>query len=101
MAQGKKKMILNNCNTVCRLGEMRSFDGTFSEGAALNAVAWTGRYFVVVGENGLVATSNNGSSWNKRQSRTTRDLNALAYVNKRLWAVGERGTVLLLSLIHI
>ena len=42
MAQGKKKMILNNCNTVCRLGEMRSFDGTFSEGAALNAVAWTG-----------------------------------------------------------
>ena len=33
--------------------------------------------------------------WNKRQSRTTRDLNALAYVNKRLWAVGERGTVLL------
>jgi hypothetical protein len=38
----KKKMMLNNCNTVCRLDEMRSFDGTFSEGAALNSVAWTG-----------------------------------------------------------
>ena len=35
-------MMLNNCNTVCRLDEMRSFDGTFSEGAALNSVAWTG-----------------------------------------------------------
>lgn len=39
---GKKRMILNNCNTVCRLDQMRAFDGTFSEGAALNAVAWTG-----------------------------------------------------------
>jgi len=34
---GKKRMILNNCNTVCRLDQMRSFDGTFSEGAALNS----------------------------------------------------------------
>ncbi len=39
---GKKRVILNNCNTVCRLDQMRSFDGTFSEGAALNSVAWTG-----------------------------------------------------------
>jgi hypothetical protein len=36
---GAQKMILNNCNTVCRLDEMRSFDGSFSEGAALNMVA--------------------------------------------------------------
>lgn len=34
--------MLNNCNNLCRIDEMRAFDGTFSEGAALNAVAWTG-----------------------------------------------------------
>jgi hypothetical protein len=41
-AEPKKKMMLNNCNTLCRIDEMRAFDGTFSEGASLNAVAWTG-----------------------------------------------------------
>ena len=39
---GKKKLILSNCNLLCRLDEMRSMDGTFSEGAGLNGVAWTG-----------------------------------------------------------
>ena len=42
-----------------------------------------------------MATSRDGVSWTKRQSRTNRDLNALAYINKRLWAVGEDGVVLL------
>ena len=42
-AKGKKNyMMLQNCNWLCRLDEMRAFDGSFSEGAALNAVAWTG-----------------------------------------------------------
>ena len=31
-----------NCNTVCRISQFRSFDGSFSEGAALNAVAFSG-----------------------------------------------------------
>ena len=39
---GKNYMMLQNCNWLCRLDEMRAFDGSFSEGAALNAVAWTG-----------------------------------------------------------
>jgi len=39
---GKNFMMLQNCNWLCRLDEMKSFDGSFSEGAALNAVAWTG-----------------------------------------------------------
>lgn len=40
---GKKNyMMLQNCNWLCRVDEMRAFDGSFSEGAALNAVAWTG-----------------------------------------------------------
>lgn len=38
----KKRVMLNNCNSLCRIDEMRAFDGTFSEGASLNAVAWTG-----------------------------------------------------------
>jgi hypothetical protein len=39
---GKNYIMLQNCNWLCRLDEMRAFDGSFSEGAALNAVAWTG-----------------------------------------------------------
>lgn len=38
----RRKLMLNNCNWLCRLDENRYFDGTFSEGAALNSVAWTG-----------------------------------------------------------
>ena len=37
-----KKIMLNNCNTLCRIDLLEFFDGTFSEGAALNGVAWTG-----------------------------------------------------------
>eukprot|EP00038_Savillea_parva_P010156 m.188310 g.188310 ORF g.188310 m.188310 type:complete len:848 (+) comp17384_c0_seq1:177-2720(+) len=37
-----QKIMMMNCNTLCRLDEMRSFDATFSEGSSLNAVAWTG-----------------------------------------------------------
>ena len=29
-----------NCNTVCRIDLLEFFDGLFSEGSALNAVAW-------------------------------------------------------------
>lgn len=38
-----RAVMLGNCNTVCRvdLGGP-AFDGSFNEGAALNAVAWTG-----------------------------------------------------------
>ena len=40
---GKKNRVMYiNCNWLCRLDEMRSFDGTFNEGAALNSVAFTG-----------------------------------------------------------
>jgi hypothetical protein len=39
---GAGRAMLGNCNTLCRIDLLGSFDGTFSEGAALNAVAWTG-----------------------------------------------------------
>jgi hypothetical protein len=41
-AAGPAKVMLGNCNTLCRVDVMGVFDGGFSEGAALNAVAWTG-----------------------------------------------------------
>ena len=34
--------MFGNCNTLCRADVMGAFDGSFSEGSALNAVAWTG-----------------------------------------------------------
>ena len=36
------KVMLQNCNWLCRIDEFRAFDGSFSEGAALNSVAFTG-----------------------------------------------------------
>ena len=38
----RDRLMLNNCNWLCRLDLNRAFDGTFSEGAALNSVAFTG-----------------------------------------------------------
>ena len=36
------QVMLGNCNTLCRIDLAGMFDGGFSEGAALNAVAWLG-----------------------------------------------------------
>ena len=41
-ASGPGKLMLGNCNTLCRIDLAGVFDGGFSEGAALNAVAWLG-----------------------------------------------------------
>ena len=41
-ASGSTKAMLGNCNTLCRIDLAGLFDGGFSEGAALNAVAWLG-----------------------------------------------------------
>lgn len=38
----KQYALYNNCNWLCRLDMMHAFDGGFSEGAALNSVAWVG-----------------------------------------------------------
>ena len=40
--QDSDKVFFMNCNTLCRVDLLSAFDGTFSEGAALNAVAWAG-----------------------------------------------------------
>jgi len=41
-AASPAKVMLGNCNTLCRIDLAGMFDGGFSEGAALNAVAWLG-----------------------------------------------------------
>lgn len=41
-AASPTKLMLGNCNTLCRIDIGGLFDGGFSEGAALNAVAWLG-----------------------------------------------------------
>jgi hypothetical protein len=41
-AASPTKLMLGNCNTLCRIDLAGVFDGGFSEGAALNAVAWLG-----------------------------------------------------------
>ena len=41
-ATAGSKLMLGNCNSVCRVDLMRDFDGLFNEGAALNAVAFLG-----------------------------------------------------------
>ena len=41
-ASSATKVMLGNCNTLCRIDVGGLFDGGFSEGAALNAVAWLG-----------------------------------------------------------
>lgn len=40
--RGGGKVMLMNCNSLCRIDQVEHFDGTFSEGASLNGVAWTG-----------------------------------------------------------
>jgi hypothetical protein len=41
-AASPTKVMFGNCNTLCRIDVAGPFDGGFSEGAALNAVAWLG-----------------------------------------------------------
>jgi hypothetical protein len=41
-AASPTKLMLGNCNTLCRIDVAGAFDGGFNEGAAVNAVAWLG-----------------------------------------------------------
>ena len=50
--------------------------------------------FIAVGENGLVATSPNGTNWNNRASDTAANLNRVAFTGDFFTAVGEGGVAL-------
>jgi hypothetical protein len=55
----------------------------------LNDLVWAGEQFVAVGDNGAIATSSDGLSWQRRESGTTRHLSAVAWNGHRLVAVGQ------------
>ncbi len=61
----------------------------------LRGVAYGASTFVVVGENGYVATGNNAAtSWKNENSSVSVHLNRVAYINSKFWAVGNNGHIL-------
>ncbi len=61
----------------------------------LNDVLWDGGRFIVVGDRGVILTSDNGIDWVERESFTDVDLNAVASHGSDIVAVGFDTTVLL------
>ena len=57
-----------------------------------NGYTTTSGLFVVVGDNGTILTSDNGTEWTARTSGTTEKLNRVAYGDGRYIAVGENVT---------
>jgi hypothetical protein len=61
----------------------------------LRSVAYGDGSFVAVGENGFLALSADGKTWNQQTlSKTSENLNKVAYINDRFWVLGESGAVL-------
>lgn len=64
---------------------------------ALNDVLWDGDNYVVVGDSGVILTSDDGIDWVERESSTDASLYAIAYHGSDIVAVGDNATVLLSS----
>ncbi|MEW6158598.1 MAG: Calx-beta domain-containing protein, partial [Verrucomicrobiota bacterium] len=64
------------------------------QGERPNAMARGTNRLVAVGDNGTVATSNDGLSWIDRNSGTTQHLNGIAFGNGRFVAAGQGGVIL-------
>lgn len=62
--------------------------------STLRDVHWNGSRFMAVGDNGLIRTSVNGSTWFTRTSGTTENLTGITYKSPYWIAVGENNTVL-------
>ena len=58
------------------------------------SVRWAGGKLVAVGENGLILTSDDGVSWNKRNSGTTEWLNDVTFAQNTWWVAGSAGLIL-------
>lgn len=63
------------------------------EPAALHDVAWNGRLFAAVGDEGNIYTSSRGHSWTERRSSTVRDLYGITWGEGRFVAVGSGGRI--------
>lgn len=57
-------------------------------GPTLNAMVWTGKQLVAVGQGGAVATSPDGIAWTSRSSGTSSNLEDIAWTGTQLVAVG-------------
>ena len=60
----------------------------------LNSVAFGTEYFVSVGNDGVIRSSNNGTIWEFTSSPTTSNLNKVIYANGKFVAVGNFGTII-------
>jgi photosystem II stability/assembly factor-like uncharacterized protein len=60
-------------------------------GGSLNAAAWNGARWVVVGDSGRVLSSADGISWDERSAATSKSLVGVAWTGSRFIAVGEDG----------
>jgi hypothetical protein len=60
----------------------------------LTSVAFGAEYFVAVGNNGTIRTSNNGNIWESTPSPVSTNLNKVIYVGGKFIIVGDSGTVL-------
>src|SRR5439155_22775018 len=60
-----------------------------TNGLPLVSVTYGGGQFVAVGDNGTVATSNDGANWQAQQSGTSAELDAVAFANGNFVAAGS------------
>ena len=67
------------------------FSSTLSD---LNSVAFGAEYFVAVGADGVIRTSNNGFIWETASSPVVTNLNKVIYANGKFIAVGNNGKVI-------
>lgn len=72
-----------------------SFVNRFSETLSdLNSVTFGAEYFVAVGNDGVIRTSNDGNIWEFVSSPVNNNLNKVIYANGKFIAVGDYGTIL-------
>jgi hypothetical protein len=62
--------------------------------ANLKQVLYANNQFVIVGDSGIILTSTNGSTWNRRTTGTTKCLQSIANGGGHYVAVGDSGTIL-------
>lgn len=70
---------------------------SMAEDQSLNGVAYGDGHFVAVGDNGVIVSSVDGVSWERRESGTTKGLDNIAYGNGSFLAASSSGNALLAS----